>query len=74
MVGNVWLRAEPKDNSPTTGDRVDEGQPVEVLAIDGSWCLIRWPPGDETGTSGWVPRRWVGFVAVPPPEIITPRP
>ncbi|MFC2037326.1 SH3 domain-containing protein [Chloroflexota bacterium] len=74
MIGNVRLRSEPRDNSPLIGVSVNTGRPVEVLAIYQEWYLIRWPPGDSTGTVGWIPGRWVGVVAVPPPEIITPGP
>lgn len=74
MIGNVYLRSEPRDDSPLSGMAVDSGRPVEVLAVYGTWYLIRWPPGDPTGTSGWVPGRWVGVVAAPPPAIITPEP
>lgn len=74
MIGNVWLRAEPSDASPTIGLRVDRARPVEILAVYDTWYLIRWPPGDENAPSGWVPGRWVGVVAPPPPSIITPGP
>jgi hypothetical protein len=74
MIGNVRLRAEPRDGSPLTGDVVRQGQAVEVLAVYGEWYQIRWPPGDTGGTSGWLPGRWVGLVAPPPLTIITPVP
>lgn len=74
MIGNVWLRSGPDDSSPLTGTRVDEARPVEVLAIQGDWYQIRWPPGDPNGTTGWVPGRWVGLVSAPPPGILTPGP
>ncbi len=74
MIGNVWLRAEPRDNSPLLGIIVDRARTVEVLAVYDTWYLIRWPPGDKSGTTGWVPGRWVGVVAPPPPRIITPVP
>jgi cell division septation protein DedD len=74
LIGNVRLRAEPRDDSPLTGEVVNQGRPVEVLAIYGTWYQIRWPPGDAGGTSGWVPGRWIGVVAAPPPEIVTPGP
>jgi hypothetical protein len=74
LIGNVRLRAEPRNDSPLTGETVLQGQVVEVLAIYTNWFLIRWPPGDAKGTSGWVPGRWVGVVAPPPPAIITPSP
>lgn len=74
MLGNVWLRSEPRDNSPVTGLRVDRARPVEILAVYDTWYLIRWPPGDEAAPSGWVPGRWVGVVAPPPPSLITPGP
>lgn len=74
LIGNVRLRAEPLDNSPLTGETVLQGRVVEVLSIYRNWFLIRWPPGDAQGTSGWVPGRWVGVVAPPPPDIITPSP
>lgn len=74
MIGSVWLRAEPRDNSPVTGVTVTNGRPVEVLAITGSWYLVRFPPGDATGVQGWVPGQWVGLFAAPPLAIITPSP
>jgi SH3-like domain-containing protein len=51
-----------------------QGRVVEVLSIYENWFQIRWPPGHAQGTSGWVPGRWVGVVAPPPPDIITPSP
>jgi SH3-like domain-containing protein len=74
MIGTVWLREEPRNGSPVTGETVNRGQPVEILAIYDDWMLIRWPIGDPEGASGWVPNRWVGMVAAPPAEIITPGP
>jgi hypothetical protein len=74
LIGNVWVRLEPRDDSPLTGEVVQLGRPVEILAIYGTWYQIRWPPGDAEGTFGWVPGRWVGVVAAPPPSIITPGP
>ncbi len=74
MIGNVWLRAEPQDGSPILRIAVEQARPVEILAVYGTWYLIRWPPGDVTGNSGWVPGRWVGVLAPPPPSIITPVP
>jgi hypothetical protein len=74
LIGNVRLRAEPRNDSPLTGETVLQSRVVEVLAIYGNWFLIHWPPGDAKGTSGWVPGRWVGVVAPPPPGIITPSP
>jgi hypothetical protein len=74
MIGNVYLRAEPRIGSPLTGEIVQLGRPVEILAIDGTWYLIHWPPGDAAGTSGWVPGRWVGVISAPPLNIITPSP
>ena len=74
MIGSVWLRAEPRANSPVSGETVTAGRPVEIVAIDGDWYLIRFPPGDANGVQGWVPGKWVGLVAPPPMEIITPGP
>jgi hypothetical protein len=74
MIGSVWLRAEPSDNSPVTGVTVTNGRPVEIVAITGNWYLIRFPPGDPNGVQGWVPGQWVGLVAPPPMAIITPGP
>ncbi len=74
MIGSVWLRAEPRANSPVTGETVTTGRPVEIVAIAGDWYLIRFPPGDANGVQGWVPGQWVGLVAAPPMEIITPGP
>jgi len=60
MIGSVWLRAEPRLDSEMTGVTVDLARPVEILAVYKTWYLVRWPPGDLGGASGWVPRRWVG--------------
>ena len=74
MIGNVRLRTEPLVGSPLSGDVVQLGRPVEILAAYGTRYLIRWPPGDDQGTAGWVPGRWVGIVAPLPAAIITPGP
>lgn len=74
MIGSVWLRAEPRANSPVIGETVTTGRPVEIVAIAGDWYLICFPPGDAKGVQGWVPGKWVGLVAPPPMEIITPGP
>jgi len=74
MIGSVWLRAEPRDNSPVTGITVTNGRPVEIVAISGSWYLIRFPPGDASAVQGWVPGQWVGLFAAPPLAILTPGP
>jgi len=74
MIGNVRLRAEPRADSPLTGESALTALPVEIVAVYQDWYLIRWPPGDASGPSGWVPGRWVGVLAPPPPAIITPSP
>jgi len=74
MIGNVYLRVEPRFGSPLAGEVVERGRPVEILALDGTWYLIRWPPGDAAGMSGWVQGQWVGIVSAPPPNIIAPSP
>ena len=74
MIGNVRLREEPRADSPLTGETALTALPVEILAVYEDWYLIRWPPGDPAGTSGWVPGRWVGVLAPPPAAIITPGP
>jgi hypothetical protein len=74
MIGNVRLRDEPRAGSPLTGATALTALPVEIVAVYQDWYLIRWPPGDASGPTGWVPGRWVGVLAPPPPEIITPIP
>ncbi len=74
MIGNVRLREEPRVDSPLTGETALTGLPVEIVAVYEDWYLIRWPPGDAAGSSGWVPGRWVGVLAPPPAAIITPGP
>ena len=74
MIGNVRLREEPRADSPLTGETALTALPVEILAVYEDWYLIRWPPSDPAGTSGWVPGRWVGVLAPPPAAIITPGP
>jgi hypothetical protein len=74
MIGNVRLRTEPRNDSSLTGDTALQALPVEIMAVYNDGYLIRWPPGDTTARSGWVPGRWVGVLAPPPPYIITPSP
>lgn len=74
MIGYVWLHAEPGVEASKTSTIVEQGRPVEVLAIYKDWYLIRWPPGDPDGSLGWVPGRWVGLFGAPPRGIITPEP
>jgi hypothetical protein len=74
MIGSVWLRAEPRVDSEMTGVTVDLARPVEILAVYKTWYLVRWPPGDPGGTSGWAPGRWVGLSGALPQSIITPEP
>jgi hypothetical protein len=47
----VAVRAEPDDVSRPNAERLDVGDEVEVLGLQGPYCQIRTPSGNE----GWVP-------------------
>jgi hypothetical protein len=72
MIGNAWLRQEPAADSPTLGTVALRGQQVELLAVYGEWCQIRWSPRSQAQVVGWVPLRWVGVLDSIPAHIITP--
>ncbi len=59
MIGNVWLREAASADSPRLGVVLEEGQRVEVLAVNGEWYRVRWSPNAEAEAVGWVPARWV---------------
>jgi hypothetical protein len=74
MTGNAWLRAEPAADAARPGPIARRGQVVEVLAVFGDWCLVRWVPAGRGQLVGWVPRQWVGTTAPIPPQLVTPTP
>lgn len=47
----VAVRAEPDEMSRPNAERLDVGDEVEVLGLQGPYCQIRTPSGNE----GWVP-------------------
>lgn len=72
MTGSQWAHEGPSLESPQTGVIVSQGQPVEILAVFGDWCLVRWTPLGENEMTGWVLTRWVGTTRPVPPRIVTP--
>lgn len=74
MLGNVWIRTEPAAASPRLGLILEQGQSVEILAVFGDWCQVRWAPQAQVEVVGWVPVKWVGTIDPIPAQIITPMP
>jgi len=72
MTGNVWLREGPSAESPRLGLILQRGQTVEILAVLGDWCQVRWAPETQVQVVGWVPLEWVGTTVPIPSRIVTP--
>ena len=72
MTGNAWLRQDPSDDARRLGVVLERGQPIELLAVFGDWCQVRWSPQPQTQVTGWVPLEWVGVTVPIPAKIITP--
>ncbi len=72
MLGNVWLHADASGESPRLGMILGQGQPVEILASNGTWYRLRWTPPGEAEIIGWAPAEWVGTVGPIPGKMITP--
>ena len=51
---------------------VQRGQLVEIQAIFGDWCQVRWIHEAQTEVVGWVPCEWVGTTMPIPSQIVTP--
>lgn len=63
-IGNVWVRAEPAEDSPLLYI-IESGTPVTVLGASGRWYLVEWETPDGT-MRGWAPAEWIE-VRVPIP-------
>ena len=74
MTGSQWVHEGPSLGAPRTGVILTQGQPVEILAFFGDWCLVRWAPPGQGEMTGWVLARWVGTTDVIPGRLITPTP
>jgi SH3-like domain-containing protein len=74
MTGSEWVHEGPSLDSPRTGVILRQGQPVEILALFGDWCLVRWVPAGEGEMTGWVLARWVGTTSPIPERLVTPTP
>ena len=74
MTGNAWVHEGPSPDSPRTGLILEQGQPVEILAVFDNWCQVRWVPQLQGEGVGWVSARWVGTATTIPAQIITPTP
>jgi hypothetical protein len=72
MTGSVWLREGPSADAPRLGMILERGRSIEILAVLGDWCQVRWAPQAHTEVVGWVPLEWVGTTAPIPPWIVTP--
>jgi hypothetical protein len=72
MIGNVWLLVAPAEQAQRVGVVVSRGQPVEIVAVNGEWYLVRWTLQDQTYVTGWALRRFVVPMAAIPPIIVTP--
>jgi hypothetical protein len=72
MTGSEWVHEGPSLDAPRTGAILTRGQPVEILALFGDWCLVRWAlPGDGE-MRGWVRAEWVGTAMPIPVRLVTP--
>jgi hypothetical protein len=72
MTGNVWLRGGPAADSPRLGVILERGLRIELLAVFGDWCQVRWVPEAGAEVTGWVPRQWVGTMGPIPARMVTP--
>jgi hypothetical protein len=72
MVGNTWVREAPSNTASRVGLILEQGQPVEILALFDDWYRVRWISRDQDEVTGWVSARWVGTVNPIPTSIITP--
>jgi hypothetical protein len=72
MTGNVWLREGPSADAARLGTILQRGQSIEILAVFGDWCRVRWAPDAHAEVIGWVPLEWVGTTEALPSRIITP--
>ena len=74
MIGSVWVRQGPSTDAERLGMILDRGRAVEILAVFGNWCQVRWSPQEGAAVVGWVPLRWVGTMTPIPARIMTPTP
>jgi hypothetical protein len=74
MRGSAWLFPQPPPGVDHTSQAVARGEPVEVLARYGIWCLVRSQPSPSIEFRGWLACRWVEMAAAIPPWLITPVP
>jgi hypothetical protein len=74
LLGNFRVREQPDIDSPRSGIILEQGQPVEILAVYGNWYLVRWTSRWQETVIGWVPSRWVGTTSAIPPHLVTPTP
>jgi hypothetical protein len=72
MTGNVWVRQAPSPDAPLMGVILQRGQLVEIQAVFGDWCQVRWTPEAQTEVVGWVPLEWVGTTIAIPSRLVTP--
>lgn len=74
MIGDVFVRDGPSMEARRTGVVLLQGQQVEIIGMTEDWYRVRYPPGPDFITMGWVPRRWVGTLGPVPETIATPKP
>ena len=72
MTGSVWLHGGPSADSPRLGVILERGQSVEILAVFGDWCQVRWAPSGQLEVVGWLSLDWVGTTSAIPARIVTP--
>jgi SH3-like domain-containing protein len=74
MIGNVYLRDLPSEDSNRTSLVAPLGTPVEIIAQYGEWYKVRIILPNEEGAeiAGWLLTRWVTVTKTLPPAIITP--
>jgi hypothetical protein len=74
LRGSAWLFPAPSAAVQRTNIAVPRGQPVELLAVYGTWCRVRWQPGPGLPATGWLSCRWLDLPNGVPAAVITPLP
>jgi hypothetical protein len=72
MTGDVFLHVGPSEESARLGSVIQRGQPVQILAVYGTWYRVRWVLPGQVEVIGWTPAEWVAAGQDIPNAIVTP--
>jgi hypothetical protein len=72
MTGDVFLHIGPSEASDRLGTVLYRDQPVEILAVNQNWYLVRWILPSHAQVVGWAPAEWVAPSEPIPARIVTP--